>query len=349
MQLTMSQPSPVREFDQADISVFRNEIYPSGRPAILRGLGAALHPVQLAKESTQGFADFLKETVGPSQVKVLTGKSGAGSTFFFEDDIHSFNFERGEMLFTDFVDALTEGSEDSPMMFMEATRLAELCPELARAVQLPIAPQGVPPLAWIGNRTGVQTHFDYKQNIAYVVSGRRRFTLFPPDQTPNLYMAPLERSPSFAPVSMVRIDDPDFEKFPRFREAQKHALVAELEPGDALFIPYMWWHRVEALGKLNLLVNYWWNEYDILGEPMPAMLHAMLVIRDLPGPMRDAWKTMFQTFVFKDHGDPMEHIAPQDRGGLGELDGRQRAELWNVLWSQLGEFLQRMRSGGGRP
>jgi hypothetical protein len=38
----------------------------------------------------------------------------------------------------------------------------------------------------------VQTHFDLPSNIACVVGGLRRFTLFPPEQLPNLYVGPLE-------------------------------------------------------------------------------------------------------------------------------------------------------------
>ena len=37
-------------------------------------------------------------------------------------------------------------------------------------------------------------------------------------------------------------------------------MVADLEPGDAIYIPALWWHAVQATGELNVLVNYWWNE-----------------------------------------------------------------------------------------
>ncbi len=342
----MPSPTTIAEYDRPDVSTFREEIYPAARPAILRGLGADLEAVQLAQKSTAQFAQFMKGIVGSDTVKVLSGKPDAGSTFFFEGDVSSYNFDRTEMPFTQFVDRLIGENADDGMLFIEAKKVAELSLELASALALPFAPNGVEPLLWMGNRTGVQTHFDHKQNIAYVVSGRRRFTLFPPDQTPNLYMAPFERSPSGAPVSMVRLDDPDYERFPRFREAEKHAMVAELAPGDALFIPYMWWHQVQALGDVNLLVNYWWNEYEVLGEPMPAMLHSMLAIRDLPPPMRAAWQSMFETFVFKVHGEPMDYIEPEMRGGMGPLSGSQRGELWHSVATFVNEFVQRIMTGG---
>ena len=58
---------------------------------------------------------------------------------------------------------------------------------------------------------------------------------------------------------MVDFANPDFEKYPRFREAIAAGQMAELEPGDAVFIPAMWWHHVEGLSAFNTLVNYWWS------------------------------------------------------------------------------------------
>lgn len=57
----------------------------------------------------------------------------------------------------------------------------------------------------------------------------------------------------------MSLDAPELDRFLRYAEAMAAAQVAELEPGDAIFIPYMWWHGVQALDPFNLLVNYWWN------------------------------------------------------------------------------------------
>ena len=60
---------------------------------------------------------------------------------------------------------------------------------------------------WMGSKTNVAAHFDSSDNIACVIHGKRRFTLFPPDQIKNLYIGPLDRTPAGQSISLV-----DFEK-----------------------------------------------------------------------------------------------------------------------------------------
>ena len=141
-----------------------------------------------------------------------------------------------------------------------------------------------PPAIWIGNRTIASCHYDSPNNIACCVVGRRRFTLFPPEQIFNLYPGPLEPTPGGQAISLVDFANPDFEKFPRFRAALEAGQVADVEPGDAVFIPSMWWHHVQGLSAFNTLVNYWWSH--VAGVHSDADEHALsrdLVAARSPG------------------------------------------------------------------
>ena len=77
-------------------------------------------------------------------------------------------------------------------------------------------------------------HFDSPDNLACVVSGRRRFTLFPPEQLPNLYVGPLDFTPPAHALRLLDLAHPAYQAYPRFREALAAALVVDLEPGDAV-------------------------------------------------------------------------------------------------------------------
>jgi hypothetical protein len=134
---------------------------------------------------------------------------------------------------------------------------------------------------------------------------------------------------------MVDLREPDFDKYPRFREALANAQVAELEPGDAIFIPSMWWHHVEALEPFNVLVNYWWRDTPrFLGQPQDALNHALLAIRDLPEEEKELWRQMFDYYVFGD-ARRRPRIFRKARGILDPLDaesaGRIRANLLRSL------------------
>ena len=151
---------------------------------------------------------------------------------------------------------------------------------------MPLMDADVRPRLWLGNAFLTPAHIDELDNLACVVGGRRRFTLFPPEQVRNLYIGPLDFTPAGAPVSMVSLKAPDFERFPRFRDALAAARVADLEPGDALFIPAVWWHHVESFDVVNMLVNYWWQQPAYMlpdrVSPTKTMLHALLSMRHLP-------------------------------------------------------------------
>jgi hypothetical protein len=141
--------------------------------------------------------------------------------------------------------------------------------------------------------------------------------LFPPDQVANLYLGPWDNTLAGVPCSMVNLEAPDFDRYPRFRHALQHVQVAELEPGDALFIPFAWWHHVESLAPFNVLVNYWWNDQKAPLNVADSLLHALFAIRDLPPEQRAVWRSLFDYYVFQTSGDPLGHLPPEHRGLMG--------------------------------
>jgi hypothetical protein len=154
-----------------------------------------------------------------------------------------------------------------------------------------------------------------------VAAGRRKFTLFPPEQLANLYVGPLDFTPAGQPISMVDLHQPDLARFPRFADALEQAQAAELEAGDAIFIPSMWWHHVEALEPFNILVNYWWRQSPpFMDTPTSALMLALLAVRDLPLAQRKAWQEIFRHYVFDSDGSEAAHIPPAARRVLAPLD-----------------------------
>src|SRR5690606_30198050 len=262
--MPLSRPQPARnipEWQGVDRERFLNEILPQNRPAVLRGLVSDWPAVAEGMKSAAALGAYLRAFDSGRPVRTLFAEPSIEGRFFYREDMRGLNFERRSEALSAAVQRLLEldGQPQPPAVYVESTPVAEYLPGFERQNALALLPAPAAPRIWIGNAVTVQTHFDLKDNIACVVAGRRRFTLFPPDELPNLYVGPFDFTLSGPPVSMVQLDAPDFERYPRFRQALEHAVVAELAPGDALYIPYFWWHHVQSLASFNVLVNYWWN------------------------------------------------------------------------------------------
>ena len=178
----------------------------------------------------------------------------------------------------------------------------------------------------------VAAHFDLHDNIACVVHGRRRFTLFPPEQIANLYIGPTLNAPGGVPISIVDLNKPDLEKYPRFQDALDAALYADLEPGDAIFIPTPWWHAVESKDPLNMLINYWWSaQVQPLVAANKSLMHSMLSIGNLPIEQRRAWKDFFDYLVFRQELDPTEHLPAELHDVVTSLSPEQEQQVMDYL------------------
>ena len=127
---------------------------------------------------------------------------------------------------------------------------------------------------------------------------------------------------------IVDLRAPDLDCYPRFAEALAQAELAELEPGDVLLYPALWWHNVEALDAFNVMINYWWNAVPRFTDtPMNTLLHGLLSLRDRPDHEKQAWRAMFDYYVFGPSGQAAAHLPEAARGELAPLDATAARRL----------------------
>jgi len=324
--------TPIRELDRIDPQLFRDEIVPGYAPVVLRGLVRDWPLVQAG--SDEAAVEHLLGFDKGAAAEAFVGPPTINGRFFYADDMRNFNFDRRRGRLGDLLRYVLglRGKADAPAVYAGAVETREALPGFGAANGMPLLDGlGAVPRIWIGNASTVSTHFDASDNVACVAAGRRRFTLFPPSQVHNLYVGPLDHTMAGQPASMVELNNPDFDRFPRFREALDHAQSAELDPGDAIYIPSLWWHQVDAFSPFNLLVNYWWSDSPDQAARFEAMIYAVMAISHLPEPRREAWSAMFDNFVFRRHGDPAAHMPPEFRGVVGEPTPQLRQYIKGFL------------------
>nr|WP_210132566.1 cupin-like domain-containing protein [Stenotrophomonas rhizophila] len=312
----------------------------AGEPVVLRGIARDWALVQAGLRSPQEALAYLRGFDAGLPVQYSFGGPEIEGRPFYNDDFTQLNFEVRRGLLTQVLDEIADtfDAPKPPTYYVASLLIERALPGFAQANDAGLAGQGIDASAsiWIGNRVTASCHYDTPDNLACCAVGRRRFTLFPPEQIDNLYPGPLEPTPGGQVVSVVDFDRPDFDRHPRFRDALASAQTAVLEPGDAIFIPSMWWHHVRSLEPFNVLVNYWWRSVpSFLSSPLPALQHAMWALRDLPEREKKAWAKIFEYYVFGPGERAGQHLPGAARGELAPFDEMQarrtRAQLLGRL------------------
>lgn len=318
---------PVREISSSRTdfaSHIRAEVASSVEPMIIRGLVADWPAVQAADSSADDLLAYLLRFDVGAVVPISAGPPQLQGRLFYNQNFTGLNVDRGRAHCADFLQRVhRDGIAKSPPLYYLASEDVDSClPNFRGENDLDFGDLAPLVNIWIGTRTRVAAHNDMPMNIACVVAGARRFTLFPPDQTPNLYIGPFDLTPAGRPISLVDFAAPNLAEFPKFRTALAHAQIATLQAGDALVIPSMWWHHIEALGNFNILVNYWWRTApSYLGTPQDVLTHAMMTIRDLPEEEKKIWRDLFDHYIFGADGAAVcAHIPPIAQGALAPMN-----------------------------
>lgn len=291
--------------------------------------------LEAANADTSQLCGYLIENTHNRNVTICRVKESENGFIQYINNGTAFNFNREQLKLHRFLEYLPYARDS---LLLQSTPVSYLFDNFCDDNPMKVLGD-IEPRIWLGGLSRVAAHYDDATNIACVVAGDRRFKLFPPEQIQNLYIGPLERTPAGAPMSLVDFHNPDFERFPRFKEALKHCIDVPLKQGESIYIPALWWHHVETTSNgVNCLVNYWQGgaiskERNL--APQDAILFSLLALKDLPENEKKKWQHFFNFYLFGDAHQVHGHIPEEAKGVLGDLSGEMRSKVIAYLANKL--------------
>lgn len=147
-------------------------------------------------------------------------------------------------------------------------------------------------------QVNMHSHFDQDHNFFVQIAGVKRFTLVMPEQWENMNLYP--RIHPLWHKSQVDYNQPDLSLYSNYYRAE--AYMAEVHPGDVLYIPPYTWHQVETVTP-SISLSVWSHDtqtvklmesiyrhdhkFDLLEDPIgrryALRLYLDLIIYDLYG------------------------------------------------------------------
>jgi hypothetical protein len=331
---TLKEVAIVEGISATDVPAF---IYDSKQPIVLKSFVSDWPMVKKGQESEKSLQQYLLKHTNSANLIIGHGPANINGRIFYNEDLTALNSKAYKMSLADlFVQLDKHKLDKAPALFyMGTTSAEEYFPGLKLENDIHIEGKSPVMNLWMGNQSTIPAHYDVPNNIACNIYGKRRFTLFPPEQLENLYIGPLDFTPAGQSISLVDFKNPDFTKYPKFKQALEYAQVAELEAGDALFLPGMWWHHVEGLTHFNLLATFWWSSTDhLIDESGNALLYSIMALRHLPADKKDIWFNLFKHYIFD--AAPLEHIPEHAKGILNPQEEKTLRKFKDYLIRRLG-------------
>ena len=188
--------------------------------------------VQASAQSPEALLEYVRERDLSRPIKVMVGQADIKGVYFYRDDMSALNFEFASRTFHNTLGTLLANRKQGNPSAIYTGRdfgWKRISRRSARKTRSPSwtnigwTNHRRRPTCWLGNAITMATHYDNLDGINCIVAGRKRFTFFPPDQFPNLYIGPLELAPAGQPISLVKVSAPDLERYPRFAQALRRS------------------------------------------------------------------------------------------------------------------------------
>jgi hypothetical protein len=330
--INLPSPAEVTLSTSADFEAKRREEY---RPFVIRNFAQNWPLVKDFSSQPKSSIEYLQSIVSQQKMQLTRIPYSENSRMFYNKDMSAMNFGTAELDAKQCFSRILSNERDADYA-IQSVLISQYFGQLKSSLHNPLLSDDIEPLIWLGNKVIVAPHFDEADNIAVVAAGKRRFTLFPPEQIANLYIGPLDFTPAGQAISLVDIKSPNLKTHPKYAEAFKHGFSVELQPGDAIYIPSPWWHHVESLSPYNVLINYWWSDKSVsTAMPYPMLLHAIQALNTMDAPQKNAWQNIMQHYLFDQSNKAPEHIPDHARGITGELTPELIKELDLFIKRQL--------------
>jgi hypothetical protein len=237
--------------DRVNSEVFEKKYLDQNRPAII--IDALSDWNTMGRWSPSYFSSAFK-----TKQVVVAISSGPQFNYAPNEGVdgEAARYKYVEMEFAGAVSAICRNGPANEHYYLMQRSIPDEFPELLQDIKTPKWINYDRPAInlWFGAADNVTPlHYDHTNNFFAQVYGHKRLMLFDPMQTDLLYPYPVEASASH--VSFVDIEQPDFEKYPKFRQA--HPLAGVIGPSELLYLPAYWWHHVRSL-EVSISVNFWW-------------------------------------------------------------------------------------------
>lgn len=235
---------------------------------------------KIERREKLGYGEFVREYLKPNRPVIVANAlnqwkaNGTWTPRFFRDHFgdKSVHIDR-EYRLSEYIDLVEASTPERPAPYLFHLFVDENFPELLgdfHPLPVHLKPNWLGQKFLPGNvgrriadhhRPGVfiggvastcaRLHYDFQyHSFSFQLYGRKRFWLYPPEQSPFMYADSKDKCLS----RITNLEQPDLVSYPLFAKAS--AYTCNLEAGEFIFVPSGWWHSTRMLSvSISISIN----------------------------------------------------------------------------------------------